>query len=309
MSVCEMQQVLADAQRADVATRAEIDHALVNAVRIAATGTSLATPPPPGAPGGPAFRPPWGIGRAYCELVAPLFHANTAAAQGTPAAASQQSAPPPSSGAPSSGVPSSGAPSAGASQPNRLSETRGPQLARPAATVPPAPPRAPVPVTPTTAAMTLSTVTPTLDAAHARVDDNHRTLNTYDVEIQKKFAIAVACVVFVLLGAPIALRFPRGGVGLVIGVSFGVFGLYYVGLIAGEPLAQNGTVSPFWAMWCSNIIFTAVGAVLLARVGRAGSTARGGDLSEVKDAVRNALARLRRPRRGPARALRRERIA
>ena len=69
--------------------------------------------------------------------------------------------------------------------------------------------------------------------------ENRTTMNRYDVEIHKKFALAAACIVFVLLGAPIALRFPRGGVGLVIGVSLVVFALYYVGLIAGESLANT----------------------------------------------------------------------
>jgi lipopolysaccharide export LptBFGC system permease protein LptF len=152
-----------------------------------------------------------------------------------------------------------------------------------------------VQITPSAAAVTLTSMSASLEAARARVDGGHRTFNTYDVEIQKKFAIAVACAIFVLLGAPIALRFPRGGVGLVIGVSFGVFGLYYVGLIAGEPLAQAGKVSPFWAMWASNVIFLVVGAALLSRVGRAGSTARGGDLGELKDAIQAWFARLRHP--------------
>ena len=127
-------------------------------------------------------------------------------------------------------------------------------------------------VIPISAVATLNTLSASLDADRARIEDNRRTNATYDVEIQKKFAISVACAIFVLLGAPIALRFPRGGVGLVIGVSFAVFGLYYVGLIAGEPLAQNGTVSPFWAMWASNVIFLVVGLALLARVGRSRST-------------------------------------
>ena len=75
------------------------------------------------------------------------------------------------------------------------------------------------------------------------------------IEIQKKFSLAAACIVLVLVGAPIALRFPRGGVGLVIGVSFVVFAVYYVGLIGGEALANKNIISPFWAMWAGNIIF------------------------------------------------------
>ncbi len=86
-------------------------------------------------------------------------------------------------------------------------------------------------------------------------------MNRYDVEIQKKFALSAACIVFVLIGAPIALRFPRGGVGLVIGVSLGVFAIYYVGLIAGESLADRAFLTPFWAMWAANVILTIVGLV------------------------------------------------
>jgi lipopolysaccharide export system permease protein len=144
---------------------------------------------------------------------------------------------------------------------------------------------------PTAAVSTLSTISAAIDADRARIEDNRRTNSTYDVEIQKKFAISVACTIFVFLGAPIALRFPRGGVGLVIGVSFAVFGLYYVGLIAGEPLAQSGIISPFWAMWASNVVFSIAGVILLARIGRIGSTARGGDMGELKDAFRAWLAR------------------
>ncbi len=119
-------------------------------------------------------------------------------------------------------------------------------------------------------------------------------LNKYDVEIQKKFALAVACVVFVLLGAPIALRFPRGGVGLVIGVSLGVFALYYVALIAGETVADKGYLPPFAAMWSANLLFGAVGIVLLTRLGREGATGRGGDFGELVESLRERLRR-RRP--------------
>ena len=115
--------------------------------------------------------------------------------------------------------------------------------------------------------------------------------NALDVEIQKKFSIAIACMVFILIGAPVALRFPRGGVGLVIGVSLSVFALYYVGLIAGEDLANKNLFAPFWAMWGTNFLLTLVGVVLLARMGKEGSTARGGDMSELTDAARAWMAK------------------
>ncbi len=127
--------------------------------------------------------------------------------------------------------------------------------------------------------------------AKLRVEDARYWTSRYSIEIQKKFALASACIVFVLVGAPIALRFPRGGVGLVIGVSFFIFSVYYVCLIAGESLANKGIVSPFWAMWAANVLFLIVGLPLLWRMGREASTSRGGDIREV---LANARARLAR---------------
>ena len=105
-------------------------------------------------------------------------------------------------------------------------------------------------------------------------------IDRYRVEIEKKFSIAVSCVIFVLLGAPIALRFPRGGVGLTIGVSLGVFAIYYVGLLAGEALSDRGLLDPSLAMWSTNALLGAVGVYLTAKLGSEGSTHRGSETSE-----------------------------
>jgi lipopolysaccharide export system permease protein len=127
-----------------------------------------------------------------------------------------------------------------------------------------------------------------------------RSINRYEVEIQKKFALAAACFIFVLLGAPIALRFPRAGVGLTIGVSLVVFGLYYVGLIAGESLARRGMVPPVVSMWIANVVFGALALTLLAKMGKESGSSRAGDLNEVWD---NFKYRFRRKSRSkPAHA-------
>src|SRR5690348_17692227 len=51
-----------------------------------------------------------------------------------------------------------------------------------------------------------------------------------------------------------------------------VFAIYYIGLIAGESLADRAFLTPFWAMWAANVILTAVGLVLLVRMGKEGAT-------------------------------------
>jgi len=131
-------------------------------------------------------------------------------------------------------------------------------------------------------------------------------MNSYGVEIHKKFALAVACFVFVLLGAPIALRFPRGGVGLTIGVSLFVFALYYVCLIAGEAIAKRGMMPAVVSMWMANIIFALIALWMLARMGQEGTTARGGDLKEMLGTIKGSI---RSRLRWKDRRVRRERLA
>jgi lipopolysaccharide export system permease protein len=130
-----------------------------------------------------------------------------------------------------------------------------------------------------------------INMAKINADQARLLRNRYDVEIQKKFSLAAACVIFVLVGAPVALRFPRGGVGLVIGVSFFIFAAYYVGLIGGEELANRGIISAFWAMWGTNVIMTVVGLALSLRMGREATTGRGGDFRELLETVRVWIAR------------------
>jgi len=125
-----------------------------------------------------------------------------------------------------------------------------------------------------------------LELLRGRLRDTSQLMNSYGVEIHKKFALAVACFVFVLLGAPIALRFPRGGVGLTIGVSLFVFALYYVCLIAGESIAKRGLMPAVVSMWMANVIFGLVALWLLAKMGQEGSTSRGGDFKEMMGTIK-----------------------
>ena len=79
------------------------------------------------------------------------------------------------------------------------------------------------------------------------------------VEFHKKFAIPVACLVFVLIGGPIAVRYREGGVALVVAVSLIVFCAYYVSLVAGEGLADRLIISPYVAMWSPDVLFGGIG--------------------------------------------------
>ena len=88
-------------------------------------------------------------------------------------------------------------------------------------------------------------------------------IRKYQVEIHKKYAIAFACLIFVLVGAPVGMMTRTSGVGMAFSVSSFVFLIYYGALTLGEELADKGIVSPFLAMWISNIVFGIVGIYLV----------------------------------------------
>ena len=116
-------------------------------------------------------------------------------------------------------------------------------------------------------------------------------INSYTVEWHKKFAIPIACIIFVLIGAPIAVRFPRGGVGMVIFISMVIFAIYYMSLIGGETLGDRGDIPPFMGPWAPNILFGVIGVIAVARIGRETATSRGGDWDDMKSSIAGLFRR------------------
>ena len=83
------------------------------------------------------------------------------------------------------------------------------------------------------------------------------------VEVHKKYSIPFACIVFVLVGAPLGIMARRGSMAVAGGIAFLFFLLYWSSLIGGEELADNQFISPFWAMWMANILCGTGGLYLI----------------------------------------------
>ena len=126
-----------------------------------------------------------------------------------------------------------------------------------------------------------------------RVREADRRADRYAVEIHKKWAISMACITFVIIGIVMALRFPRGGIGLVIGGGLLIFSIHYVGLTAGESLADRGHVEPWIAMWAPNIVLTVLGVLGLFWVSRESGSTRGGDFREMVEGLAHLARRVR----------------
>lgn len=87
-------------------------------------------------------------------------------------------------------------------------------------------------------------------------------INSYWVEVYKKYAIPFACIIFVLIGAPLGVMVRKGGFGVAASISLFFFLLYWACLIGGEKLGNRNLLSPFLGMWAANIIIGTAGLLL-----------------------------------------------
>ena len=91
-------------------------------------------------------------------------------------------------------------------------------------------------------------------------------INSYEVEIYKKYAIPFACVIFVLVGCPLGIITKRGNFGVSAAITLGFYIVYWACLIGGEKLADRGYASPVLSMWLGNIIVGITGLILTIKI-------------------------------------------
>jgi lipopolysaccharide export system permease protein len=100
---------------------------------------------------------------------------------------------------------------------------------------------------------------------HFQIRATDKRIAQYKVEIHKKLSIPAACIVFVLLGAPLGIKARRGGAAAGF-ISVGFFLLYYLFLVGGEELADRGIMAPWFSMWLPNIVLGVAGLWLVLTV-------------------------------------------
>ncbi len=101
-----------------------------------------------------------------------------------------------------------------------------------------------------------------LGTAGYQYNEADRQARQYEVEIEKKYVIPVACLVFVLVGCPLGIRTRGGSFGMSALISLGFYILYWACLIGGEKLADRQYAPPA-IMWSANVLIAAIGAILI----------------------------------------------
>ena len=89
-----------------------------------------------------------------------------------------------------------------------------------------------------------------------------QTLRLIDIEVYKKFALAIACFIFFFIGAPLGAIIRKGGLGASAIISVLFFVAYWVIDISGTKLARDGAVAPFSGVFFSSYVLFPTGLFL-----------------------------------------------
>jgi lipopolysaccharide export system permease protein len=103
---------------------------------------------------------------------------------------------------------------------------------------------------------------------HSEIERKQIAQLEFEVEVHKKYSIPFACIVFILIGAPLGIMARKGGLAIGFSLSIAFFLIYWISLILGESLANDGTISPFLAMWGANILVGVLGIYLVIKAVR-----------------------------------------
>ena len=115
-----------------------------------------------------------------------------------------------------------------------------------------------------------------LEQAKRNAEELQSALNTYsrnryhhnyllrliDIEILKKFALSIACLIFFFIGAPLGAIIRKGGLGVSAIISVLFFVAYWVIDISGTKLAKDGAVGPFAGVFFSSYVLFPTGLFL-----------------------------------------------
>src|SRR5690606_6721249 len=85
----------------------------------------------------------------------------------------------------------------------------------------------------------------------------------YNIEYQRKFTLAVSCLLLFCIGAPLGAIIRKGGLGLPVVVAIIFFLIYHIITTVSEKSAKEGSIDAFWGMWMAIFILSPL-AIFLA---------------------------------------------
>lgn len=89
--------------------------------------------------------------------------------------------------------------------------------------------------------------------------DGNNIIRRHWVEMNKKFTLSLACIIFFFIGAPLGAIIRKGGLGMPVVVSIIIFLIYYIINSMGERAAKNGSWEIWFGTWISTFVTLPLG--------------------------------------------------
>ncbi|MCR4825897.1 MAG: LptF/LptG family permease [Bacteroidales bacterium] len=77
---------------------------------------------------------------------------------------------------------------------------------------------------------------------------------TYQIELQRKYRLAVACLLFFFIGAPLGSIIRKGGIAIPLVLTVVFFVIYFALSVTGEKIANGSTMPVWFGTWMSSFI-------------------------------------------------------
>jgi lipopolysaccharide export system permease protein len=90
--------------------------------------------------------------------------------------------------------------------------------------------------------------------------ENGKQLRSHSVQLHQKFSLALSCLLFFFIGAPLGAIIRKGGLGMPAVISVFLFLLYYITDTFGTKLAKQGVWTVWEGVWLSSTVLAALGA-------------------------------------------------
>lgn len=91
------------------------------------------------------------------------------------------------------------------------------------------------------------------------MEDESKILRRHGIELQKKFTLSLACLIFFFIGAPLGAIIRKGGLGMPLVISVMLFIVYYIIDNTGMKMARDGALPVWQGMWLSSAILLPLG--------------------------------------------------
>lgn len=82
------------------------------------------------------------------------------------------------------------------------------------------------------------------------------------IEYQRKYTLAVSCLLLFFIGAPLGAIIRKGGLGLPVVIAIVFFLIYHIVSTVAEKSAKEGSLDPVFGMWTAIVVLTPLGIFL-----------------------------------------------